>query len=145
MKLTRLLSVVISTVWLTYTCGVVNGATVAELPGKACGDAAVGGCSKATGQELKNAKFFYNRGVQRSENGDEDKAIADFSEAIRMDPTLGDAYLQRGISWNKKGEYDKAISDLCEAIKLDPNCVVAYLNRGISWNNKGEFDKAIGF
>ena len=49
-----------------------------------------------------------------------DKAIADFTEAIRLDPKDADAYCNRARAYYSKGEYDKAIADYSEAIRLNP-------------------------
>ena len=59
-----------------------------------------------------------------------DKAIADYNEAIRLDPKYALAYNNRGIAWRDKKEYDKAIADYNEAIRLDPKYAVAFDNRG---------------
>ena len=61
---------------------------------------------------------------------DYDRAIADFTEAIRLDPKDDWAYYYRAQSWNAKGEYDKAIADLTEAIRLDPNDASVYYFAG---------------
>jgi len=50
--------------------------------------------------------------------GDFDKAIADSTEAIRLDPTLAGAYNNRGLAYAEKGDFDKAVSDYSEAIRL---------------------------
>ena len=49
-----------------------------------------------------------------------DKAIADFTEAIRLDPKYAEAYCNRGCAYRNKGDYDKAIADFTEAIRLNP-------------------------
>ena len=48
------------------------------------------------------------------------KAIKDFDEAIRLDPTNSLPFYYCGDSWSAKREYDKAIKDYDEAIRLDP-------------------------
>src|SRR5262245_48009708 len=48
-----------------------------------------------------------------------DKAIADFSEAIQLDPKSTDALLNRGLAYEQKREYDRAIADFSEVIRLD--------------------------
>jgi tetratricopeptide (TPR) repeat protein len=71
-----------------------------------------------------------------------DKAIADFSEAIRLDPRS--AHLtSRGTTWLAKKEYDKATTDLSEAIRLDPKSGRAYCHRGAAWLDVKEHNKAI--
>src|SRR5262249_4612520 len=62
-----------------------------------------------------------------------DKAIADFSEAIRLDPKDALAYHRRGLVWYEKKEYSKSITDYSEAIRLDPKNALAYYNRGVSY------------
>ena len=65
--------------------------------------------------------------------GDYDKAIADFTEAIRLNPKIAKAYNNRGLAYENKGDYDKAIADCTEAIRLDPKFAEAYHNRGAAY------------
>ena len=68
----------------------------------------------------KNSLAYYNRGIAWQAKGQLDEAIADYSEAIRLNPKFVRAYYNRGIAWNAKGESDKAIADYNEAIRLNP-------------------------
>jgi Flp pilus assembly protein TadD len=77
------------------------------------------------------------------ETGECDKAIADFTEAIRLDPQNVSTYHDRGLALDEKGDYDGAIADFTAAIQLDPNQSHPYLCRGNVWSQKGEHDKAI--
>jgi lipoprotein NlpI len=81
---------------------------------------------------------------------DYDRAIADFNEAIQLEPTSADAYDGRGTAHFAKGEIDEAIADDDEAIRLGPKYGGAHTNRGVSWYAKGDkvraladFDEAI--
>jgi Flp pilus assembly protein TadD len=97
-------------------------------------------------EELKRnptANAYSDRGMIWAEKGEKDIAIADYNEAIRLDPHLTSAYNNRGNAWNAKKEYDKAIADYDEAIRLDPKFALANNNRGIAWRAKKEYDKAI--
>ena len=67
----------------------------------------------------------------RGEPGRYDKAIADYDEAIRLNPNDASAYYERGQAWHSKDDLDKAIADYDEAIRLDPRHARAYTIRGI--------------
>src|SRR5262245_27566591 len=79
----------------------------------------------------------YERGWSHAEKGEHHQAIADFTEAIRLDPNFGSAYNNRGNSYAKKGDHDKAIADYTEAIRLDSNDGLAFYRRGNSYDEKG--------
>ena len=88
------------------------------------------------------ADIYFEQGISCYERGELDKAIENYSEAIRLAPENADAFNNRGVAWDDKGEYDKAIADYSEAIRLDPKGADAYNNRGIAWKNIGDGDKA---
>ena len=89
------------------------------------------------------AEAHNTRGITYSEDGDQDKAIAEFSKAIVLKPDFAAAYNNRGIAYGEKGEYDLAIKGYNKTIQLKPNSADAYNNRGAAYINKGEIDRAI--
>ena len=72
------------------------------------------------------------------QSGDRDKAIADYTEAIRLDPKYAEAYCNRGIAYGKKGDHDEAIADFTAAIQIDPNGGYTFYVRGYSYWQKGD-------
>jgi tetratricopeptide (TPR) repeat protein len=48
-----------------------------------------------------------------------EKAIADYSEAIRLNKDYADAYLKRALCYKKCGQKDEAIRDYNKLINLD--------------------------
>jgi tetratricopeptide (TPR) repeat protein len=72
-----------------------------------------------------------------------EKAIAEFSKAIDLNPNLARAYGSRGDAYSSEGQFDRAIADYTVAIELDPNNDTAYLDRGNAYDNKSEYSKAI--
>ena len=72
-----------------------------------------------------------------------DRAIADHTEAIALDPNYAVAYSNRGGAYYRKGEVDRGIADYTKAIALDPNNATAYSNRGTAYCLKREVDRAI--
>jgi tetratricopeptide (TPR) repeat protein len=71
------------------------------------------------GDDLAQAYLW--RGITHSRNtGDWDRAIADFSEAIRLGTKDAGAYAGRAGAYIRKGEIDRALTDLNQALALDP-------------------------
>ena len=66
------------------------------------GDEAIAGCTTAiTSGKLSTAdlaKTFYNRGVEWANKHDYARAIADYSEAIRLNLQYAAAFYNRGIA-----------------------------------------------
>lgn len=83
------------------------------------------------------------RGRAWTDQKDYAKAITEFSEAIRINPQLADAYDGRGLAWSLTNDYAKAIADFDQAVRLDPRSEHAYYERGNAWIQFNEFDKAI--
>ncbi len=74
---------------------------------------------------------------------DDDEALADLDEAIRLDPECAHAYADRGVIRGRRAEYDKAFADLDEAVRLEPDWSQPHADRGAAWAAKGEYDKAL--
>lgn len=86
-------------------------------------------------------KSFSN--ILTSNVPDLQRAIADFTEAIRLDPKFRDAYMNRGYAWYTAGQWRRGIDDYTEALKIDPNYARGYYLRSELWEGEGELDKAI--
>lgn len=89
------------------------------------------------------ALAFSNRGSVYTSKGQDDRAIEDFTAAIRFDATDPDFFDSRGVSYKSKGQYDRAIEDYNAAIRIDPNHIHALNNRGNAYVAKGQHDRAI--
>ena len=88
------------------------------------------------------AEALVESGYANLTNGQFDSALADFNEAIRLDPKAASAYSKRGVLYSVTGDKDRAFADFNEAIRLDPEDANAFYNRGISYD-KGDYDRAI--
>jgi tetratricopeptide (TPR) repeat protein len=95
------------------------------------------------GSDLERALAFENRGHAYIEIDDGDKALADFTEAVRLDPKSATAYVSRGDVYIDREDPDRAIADYTSAIQIDPKNVEAYGDRTLAYSQKGDFDHAI--
>src|SRR5260370_1411901 len=85
----------------------------------------------------------YERGLAYKSKGDFGRAIADFTEAIRLDPKYAEAYYNRAGAYGNKGDLDRAIADLSEAIRLAPAVAAAHHDRGQFYRMQGNYERAI--
>ncbi|MET4801179.1 tetratricopeptide repeat protein [Bradyrhizobium sp. LB11.1] len=66
-------------------------------------------------------KALIARGALYARHDQTDRAIADDSRAVLLDPTLADVFNARGELWLKKGDKPKAVQDFGAALRIDPN------------------------
>jgi tetratricopeptide (TPR) repeat protein len=78
------------------------------------------------------------RGKDHYASQDYNRAIADFDEAIRVDPKCAPAYLARGRAWARKHYRERELADCSKAIRLDPNNAAYWVARGESWSAQGQ-------
>jgi tetratricopeptide (TPR) repeat protein len=98
-----------------------------------------------------NAALAYGlRGEAYRDKGDLDHAIADFSQAIKIDrawplndPGSFRVYVNRGIAYRDKGDLDGAIADFSKAIEFEPEFADAFVNRCVVYADKGQYDLAL--
>ena len=84
-------------------------------------------CDKAIADNPKDANSLQQPRLHVDARGDQDKAIADFNEALKINPKHVRALSNRGVAWNRKGDPDRAIApDATEAIKVNKRHAKAY-------------------
>jgi tetratricopeptide (TPR) repeat protein len=93
------------------------------------------------------AALLGSRGAKWRDKGDLDRAVADYSEAIRTDPQFATSYSGRASTLLRRKDYEGAIADYDEAMRLEPGSYRGrYLHhffRGRAKSGKGDHDGAI--
>jgi tetratricopeptide (TPR) repeat protein len=93
---------------------------------------------------LKPDQALYNmRGSAYFDKGENDIAIADFDDGLRIGPPNGTIFHNRGNAWRAKGDNARAIADYDEAIRLRPKEAYSYQNRGSVKQALGDLDGAL--
>jgi tetratricopeptide (TPR) repeat protein len=108
-------------------------------------DVAIAQYSAALRKPLWNqqkALLYTNRGHAYNSKRQFADAIADHTEAIRLNPQLSYP-LPRADTYQERGELEKALVDFTESIRLDPNSDSAYYNRGLLLTAEVSFSNAL--
>ncbi|MFC1962591.1 fused MFS/spermidine synthase [Chloroflexota bacterium] len=92
---------------------------------------------------LIEAEKHRDAGLKLESQGKVEEAIAEYDEAIRLDPYHVEAYNRRGIAYEKLGQLQRAIQDYDEAIHLSPQDSMVYYNRGTAYEKQGQLQQAI--
>jgi tetratricopeptide (TPR) repeat protein len=87
--------------------------------------------------------FYVNRGNAHADQGDLPAAIADYDQAIALNPQYADAHNNRGNARANQGNLPAAIADYDQAIALNPQYAAAYYNRGLVRYTQGDLPAAI--
>ena len=86
---------------------------------------------------------YRERGYAHQAKGDNDRAIADYTNSLQLDADNYVTLTARGNVYFAKGDLDRAITDYDRVIDLYPKYAVAYYNRCLAYNKKGDLDRVI--
>ena len=92
---------------------------------------------------LNPADGYFNQGILHKNKGELLQALADYDEAIELDPGYAKAYNNRGNIYLFQGQFDKASADFNKAIELDPADGRTYANRGLVYAQENKMPEAI--
>jgi tetratricopeptide (TPR) repeat protein len=143
----RIARLVVLTAGVALTGEAHAASDSAECSGGGDRSAAIAACTRLIESRATTAaarvEAYGSRGRRHYEAGQLDRAVADYTEAIRLDPGNVTVLSRRSLAYHDQGDPDRAVADASEAIRLDPTYGSAYTNRGLAYHAKGDLARAV--
>lgn len=99
---------------------------------------------QAREQTAKAREFehHFSRGKALLDEKSYDAAIAEYTEAININPQSSDSFANRGEAFRKKQDLERAVQDYTEAVRLNRQNYFALVNRADVYCQTSDFDRA---
>lgn len=91
----------------------------------------------------QNAKKFYKAGNEFVENLKFEDAVAQYANALDIEPSNPDYYYARGKAYESLGKYQEAKTDFEKVLVFDQKEVNAYIGLGAVCNKMGQYEEAL--
>jgi tetratricopeptide (TPR) repeat protein len=91
----------------------------------------------------QDAEYYHDRGFCYRRMFRFKEAIADFDEALKLDPKRAWSFYNRGYSYRKMGDYKQALADFEQAVQLNPKEGEFVLERGRTLLNLHKIKRGI--
>jgi arylsulfatase A-like enzyme/Flp pilus assembly protein TadD len=95
-------------------------------------------------QSPETALFHQHLGVALAAKGELEPAIAQFSEAARLDPGSAEAQYHLGDALWRQGRPDEAVARFRKSLELDPDYAPPHVGMGNVLGDRGQLDVAAG-
>jgi tetratricopeptide (TPR) repeat protein len=95
-----------------------------------------------TARNSRSSLAQYNLGCVLLQAGHLEEAMANFQQALQIDPTFADAHSNLGNLLLQKGKVDEAIAHLQKAVEIRPEFAEARSNLGGALLRKGQTEEA---
>ena len=70
------------------------------------------------------------------------EAVADFDQALSMDPTMDFIFYERGDSQHKREHYTEALADYDKGLQADPDWIFLFLRHGLALYALKQYEEA---
>lgn len=92
------------------------------------------------GRDLTEGLF--EKAVKIFHDGDNEKAIKQFEEILKIDPQNEDSFEAIGVIFGRMEKYNEGIEFMNKLLEANPNSVMAHTNKSLYFMKLGEIEKA---
>ncbi|HYD73846.1 MAG TPA: tetratricopeptide repeat protein [Candidatus Binatia bacterium] len=132
--------------FVTVVAGSLASACYDHARNELSSSRAIDECTGALGEGLdthNRAGTYVNRGIIFMNRGTYDRALADFDQALALEPTLAEGHINRGAVLLVQHDYAGAIAAIDRGLALNPEDPSrAYYNRGVAHEELGQVREA---
>ena len=118
---------------------------VASLPDAAATDEIIEKLEALGYITPENPDAHNNLGQRYQQNGEFEKAVAEFKKALELNPNFPSALNNLGVCYGQLRRYREAEASFRSALALNPRDVYAMNNLAIMFMEIGQFDRAVDF
>jgi uncharacterized protein (TIGR02996 family) len=94
-------------------------------------------------QVLLDARLHAHLADYHRRHGDYTRAVAEYTEALKLQPGSASDYRMRGRCHYQQGEYAQALADYNEALRLEPGGAESHSDRADALRQLGEYGQAV--
>ncbi len=106
-------------------------------------DQAVTAIPKGMEAQVQAEALYFYRGNTLYYLNQKDAALADYQQALKLNPKDALVYNNMGMIHHDQGDSTQALADYQQALQIDPNDAQAYNNRGLVYQEQGDDDDAL--
>ncbi len=121
---------------LAWCNGQGNASTDPDLVIKGCTGVIQSG--KLVTQTQNLALVFNKRATAYGRKGQNDLALKDYDQTLRLTPNYAEGFFNRGYTYFLLGQNDRAVQDYDQAIRFKPDFALAFEYRGELKLKKGD-------
>ena len=85
--------------------------------------------------QMQTAGSYITRGNGYFQMGEYAQSVADYTQAVELQPALDEARYRRGFALAQLLKYDAAVADFTEVIRLNPENPTGYFARGVAYSS----------